>query len=87
MKYINAKKILPQKLIEELQNYIQGGYVYIPVSAEKRKSWGENTGYRWELSKRNQKIRQEYKSGSSLEVLADRYFLSVSAVRKIIYKK
>lgn len=87
MKYINAKKILPQKLIEELQNYIQGGYVYIPVSAEKWKSWGENTGYRRELSKRNQKIRQEYKSGSSLEVLADRYFLSVSAVRKIIYKK
>lgn len=87
MKYINAKKILPQKLIEELQNYIQGGYVYIPVSAEKRKNWGENTGYRRELSKRNKKIRQEYKSGSSLEVLADRYFLSVSAVRKIIYKK
>lgn len=87
MKYISAKKILPPKLIEELQNYIQGGYVYIPVSAENRKGWGENTGYRRQLSKRNEKIRQEYRSGVSLETLADRYYLSVSAVRRIIYKK
>lgn len=87
MKYINAKKILPPKLIEELQNYIQGGYVYIPVSVENRKGWGENTGYRRQLSKRNEKIRQEYRSGVSLETLADRYYLSVSAVRRIIYKK
>lgn len=44
MKYINAKKILPQKLIEELQNYIQGGYVYIPVSAEKTEKLGRKYG-------------------------------------------
>ena len=27
MKYINAKDILPNALVKELQNYIQGGYI------------------------------------------------------------
>lgn len=30
MKYINANMILPEKLIEEIQKYIQGKYIYIP---------------------------------------------------------
>lgn len=30
MKYINANVILPEKLIEEIQKYIQGKYIYIP---------------------------------------------------------
>ena len=31
MKYINANVILPEKLIEEIQKYIQGKYIYIPM--------------------------------------------------------
>ena len=31
MKYINAKDILPNALVKELQNYIQGGYIYVPT--------------------------------------------------------
>jgi hypothetical protein len=31
MKYINANVILPEKLIEEIQKYIQGKYIYIPI--------------------------------------------------------
>ena len=30
MKYINAHAILPDMLVEELQKYIQAGYIYIP---------------------------------------------------------
>ncbi len=30
MKYINAKILLPDELVKELQKYIQGGYIYIP---------------------------------------------------------
>ena len=41
MKYINAKTILPEALIEELQNYVQAGYIYVPAKEEQRKS-GEN---------------------------------------------
>lgn len=35
MKYINAKAVLPESLIRELQGYIQAGYVYIPATGEK----------------------------------------------------
>ncbi|OUO39993.1 hypothetical protein B5F82_06105 [Megamonas hypermegale] len=87
MKYINANEILPKPLIKELQNYVQGGYIYVPIKTDERKNWGEQSGYRLELDRRNEKIRQEYKNGVSLDILADRYYLSVSAVRKIIYKK
>ena len=44
MKYINAKTILPKALIEELQNYVQAGYIYVPAKEEQRKSWGELSG-------------------------------------------
>lgn len=87
MKYINANEILPKPLIKELQNYVQGGYIYVPIKTDERKNWGEQSGYRLELDRRNEKIRQEYKNGVSLDILADRYYLSVSAVRTIIYKK
>ena len=41
MKYVNANDILPDMLIEELQKYVQAGYIYIPVKNEQHKSWGE----------------------------------------------
>lgn len=87
MKYINAKTILPEALIEELQNYVQAGYIYVPAKEEQRKSWGELSGYRKELDKRNRKIHAEYDQGISPEELACRYCLSISAIRKIIYQK
>lgn len=87
MKYINAKEILPDNLIKELQEYVQAGYVYVPAKNEQHKSWGELSGYRKELSKRNSIIISEYRNGASIEELADRYYLSIYAIRKIIYKK
>lgn len=87
MKYINANGILPDMLVEELQKYVQAGYIYIPAKDEQHKSWGELSGYRKKLEKRNASIVMEYQNGVSMAELADRYFLSVSAIRKIIYKK
>lgn len=87
MKYINANAILPDMLVEELQKYVQAGYIYIPAKDEQHKSWGELSGYRKELAKRNAVIIMEYENGVSMAELADRYFLSVSAIRKIIYQK
>lgn len=85
MKYINAKTILPDELIRELQQYIQGEYLYIPALYEQRKQWGEKTGYRNELKQRNSEIRTQYQTGISVEVLAAQYCLSLSTIRKIIY--
>ena len=87
MKYINANKILPDALIEELQEYVQAGYIYIRAKDEQHKSWGELSGYRKELYERNEIIIKKYKNGVSIEDLAEEYYLSVYAIRKIIYQK
>ena len=87
MKYVNANDILPDMLIEELQKYVQAGYIYIPVKNEQHKSWGELSGYRRELERRNKAILAEYHRGVTVGELADRYYLSVYAIRKIIYQK
>ena len=87
MKYINANAILPDVLVEELQKYVQAGYIYVPAKDEQHKAWGELSGYREELKRRNQIIVSEYRQGTSVEELADRYYLSIYAIRKIIYQK
>lgn len=87
MKYINATKILPDVLIEELQKYVQAGYIYIPAKDEQHRSWGELSGYRKELENRNEMIIAEYKQGVSIEKLSERYNLSIYTIRKIIYQK
>lgn len=87
MKYVNAKVLLPDALIRELQSYIQGGYIYIPIDEEQQKRWGEVSGYRQELEQRNSQITEEYRQGSTVGFLAEKYRLSMSAIRKIIYQK
>lgn len=87
MKYLNAKVILPDALVKELQTYIQGGYLYIPVEEEQQKRWGEVSGYRQELKERNRQIKEGYQSGIPIESLSEQYGLSFYAVRKIIYQK
>lgn len=87
MKYINANAILPDMLVKELQKYVQAEYIYIPAKDEQHKPCGELSGYRKELAKRNAAIIMEYDNGISVEELAERYFLSVSAIRKIIYQR
>lgn len=87
MKYINATVVLPDDLIEKLQDYVQGEYLYIPAKKGQRKNWGELSGYRSEINKRNNKIQEAYASGMSIEDLADSFFLSIHAIRKIVYQK
>lgn len=87
MKYLNAQVILPDALVKELQKYIQGGYIYVPVEQEQQKRWGEVSGYRQELEMRNQQMKEEYQRGLSMELLSEKHSLSLYAVRKIIYQK
>ena len=85
MKYVNAQDVLPDKLIEELQKHVQSGYIYVPAREPERKSWGELSGYRRELIRRNARIIAEHRQGVTHEELARRYHLSVHTVRKIVY--
>lgn len=87
MKYINARVLLPDALVKELQSYIQGGYLYIPTDQTQQKRWGEVSGYRQALQQRNQQIIEAYQKGVSIDCLAETYCLSVYAIRKIIYQK
>lgn len=87
MKYINARTLLPDELVEEIQCYIQGGYLYIPANEEQHRCWEELSGYREKLRQRNREILLEYGNGSTVECLAGKYYLSECTIRKIIYGK
>lgn len=84
MKYKNARDILPDHLLKELQQYVSGETLYIPNAREK-KSWGESSGARAFYKKRNEEIRRKYKDGNTPEELAEEYNLSTDSIRKIIY--
>lgn len=86
MKYAKAKEILPQHLIEEIQKYIQGQYLYIPKDEAEKKAWGENSGSKKSTALRNTEIKEKYLEGISKERLADMYCLSLASIKKIIYK-
>ncbi|OPJ59320.1 CD3324 family protein [Clostridium chromiireducens] len=85
MCYKNGKDILPEKLLRELQKYIQGETIYIPKN-EERKGWGENNGTRLAIRKRNMEIYNLYKEGIKISNIAQTYNLSEDSIRKIVFK-
>ena len=86
MKYENANNILPKELLNEVQKYAAGRLLYIP-SGDERRNWGEVSGYREKLQKRNLMICNMYANGMTISDLADKYFLSLDSIKKIIYSK
>lgn len=86
MKYISAENILPKELIDEIQKYCQGQYVYIPKEQGIRSEWGTKSGVRKELEIRNSEIKTKFHNGESKEALAEDYCLSISSIKKIVYE-
>lgn len=84
MKYENAQNILPNDIIKELQQYVDGIYLYIPKKDNNRKSWGEESGFKQELTKRNREIYNKFLKGTSVKELAICYYLTESSIRRII---
>ena len=82
MKYENAKDVLPAKLLEEVQKYAEGKVIYIPRT-EKSRGWGEASGYRDKLKKRNALICSRYSAGQSIFELAEEFFLSPETIKKL----
>ncbi|KKO55164.1 CD3324 family protein [Paenibacillus sp. DMB20] len=87
MKYINAENIFPPELLKEIQEYIRGGIVYVPKPEGSFKKWGENSGSRMVLKRRNEEIRQRFSDGVTMEQLSDQFFLSFDSIKKIVYSK
>lgn len=86
MKYKNAKDILPTNLLNEIQEYIQGDFIYIPITKEGKVSWGQKNGTKEAIYNRNKSIFYSYERGSSIEEIVINYNLSESSIRKIISK-
>lgn len=83
VKYVNAEVILPDNLVEEIQKYIQGGYLYIPCQVQIRKRYRENNY----IKNRNENICNRHKNGDKIKDLAEEYYLSIDSIKKIVYKK
>ena len=80
MRYRKATEVLPEELVEAIQKYMDGGYVYIP----RKEEWGEETSFRGELKTRNEEIYRRYLDGFGVKTLAEEYFLSEKSIQRII---
>ena len=84
MKYSNAYKVLPIDIVKVIQEYVDGEYLYIPRKEEEQKKWGEQSGSRDTLKKRNVEIYLKYIEGAEILDLAQKYYLSDKSIRRII---
>lgn len=84
MRYASAQDILPAGLLEELQKYIDGAYLYVPRKQENRLAWGDRTRSKAETAARNQLIFQRFCQGETAAQLAGAFFLTEKTVRRII---
>lgn len=85
MKYRNANCILPKMLLNEIQQYVQGAYIYIPIRDKVQRT--APTAYAVELQKRDAHIFTKSLEGVSNQTLADMYHLSASSIRRIVIKQ
>ena len=84
MRYRNAREILPAEIIETIQDYIDGGCIYIPRKEENRKQWGEETDSRGERMRRDAQIRARYAKGERTASLAQAFYLSEKSIQRIV---
>ena len=82
MKYKNANSILPAELIESIQKYVQGEYIYIPIKEKQEPSIPSE--YSYALQKRNAHIYTNSLQGINNKQLSETYHLSESSIRRIL---
>jgi Mor family transcriptional regulator len=84
LSYKNGKELLPERLLKEIQEYIQGELIYIPREENVRKAWGTGTGTREYMNARNNEIYTKYKNGSDIDYLMAAYNLCEDSIIKIV---
>jgi len=87
MSYAKARDIFPNEILEIIQNYVEGEYIYIPKKEENKMAWGELTQSKEELLNRNARIYEDYLTGMSTSTLSKKYYLSPKTVQRIISQK
>lgn len=86
MSYVKATDVLPEEVLDLIQKYVEGEYIYIPKKECNRKLWGENTKSKKETSARNADIYKIYEEGVSIKILSEMYYLSSKSIQKIVLK-
>ena len=81
MSYINAKDVLPNELISEIQKYVDGVNLYVPKIFEKR---SKDNSYKQEIYERNKEIYEMFMLGNTVTELAGRYYLSDKSIYRIL---
>ncbi len=84
MGYKNAVRVIPAELLEAIQQYIDGEYIYIPRKAENKKRWGEIKNSRQYIRERNEMIFSQYRDGIAVEDIASWNYLSAKTIYKIL---
>lgn len=87
MRYARAQDLIPAELLAQLQQYVDGAYLYVPRKQENHLSWGERTQSKQETARRNAAIFRDAQQGVSVETLAERYFLSEKTIRRILLEE
>lgn len=87
MSYANARDIFPDEVLEIIQKYVEGEYIYIPKKEENKIAWGELTKSKSELLNRNARIYEDYLKGMSTKSLSEKYYLSLKTIQRIVLKK
>ena len=87
MNYLRADLILPEKLLSEIQKYVQDGLIYIPKPKNLHKKWGEASGSREFIRQRNREIKDKFQNSNCIEQLAQEYYLSIETIKRIVYTK
>ncbi len=86
MGYKKASDVLPSELVSQIQDYIDGEYIYIPRKQSNKKTWGEKNGSRNMFFYRNLEIYNKYRKGASIDYLSEIYYLSPKTIQKILSK-
>lgn len=87
MSYVKADYILPRELLELLQEYAQGQYLYIPKKVGTRKEWGSSTNTKKEVKQRDREIYSKHLEGYRIPELASEYFLSEKSIQRILLQE
>ncbi|MBE5880253.1 MAG: hypothetical protein E7288_09825 [Lachnospiraceae bacterium] len=82
MSYISAEEVLPQELIEAIQQYVSGRNIYIPC--KEKMVWGSRTETRQYYAGRDREICLKHRNGIPVKRLADEYALSVKSIQRIL---
>ena len=83
MSYVKATDVLLEEVLDLIQKYVEGEYIYIPKKECNRKLWGQSTKSKEKTSARNADIYKIYEEGTSVKSLSEMYYLSSKVYRKL----